>query len=219
MPPLVAETSSTLRNIFGYISDHWDAMKSGALKLAIMVLHLGASASPLNGGYVPSIGPFGLSITTADPTMDNLFLSPYYETNSSQVLLAMTNTPDRSFYWVPNSPNPVPPGPYLPQGTLLYEVKFHTAAYNLTVDLASFNTSQDLFTPVVLRTEYEAGTPYEHSAAFSRAGVIFLNDTSEFLGCRGKDAYTLQWQTNFEPGHQGQIDYHCAPVIVSISHQ
>ncbi|KAK6359219.1 hypothetical protein TWF696_000383 [Orbilia brochopaga] len=192
-------------------------MKSGVIKLAVMALHLGASASPLSGGFVPSVGPFGLSITTADPTMNNLFLSPYYETNSSQVLLAMTDRLDRSFYWVPNSPNPVPPGPYLAQGTLLYEVKFHTAAYNLTVDLAQWNSTQDLFTPVILRTEYETGTPYAHSAAYSRPGVIFLNDTAEFLGCRGTETYTLNWQTNFEPGRQGQIDYHCAPVIVSIS--
>ncbi|KAK6528583.1 hypothetical protein TWF281_009822 [Arthrobotrys megalospora] len=186
---------------------------------------LGALAAPLvapTGGFVPTIGPFGLKITTADASMNNKYLVPTAAPgNSTDVILALSDQPDRSYYWVPNSHNPVPPGPYLAQGTILYEVKFHTWAYNLTLDLAPWNGTETLYTPVILRDEYDIGTPFAHAAAYSRTGVVFLNDTSEFLGCRSDvptdNTYTLKWQTNFNAGNQGRVDYKCSPVIVSIT--
>ncbi|EWC48829.1 hypothetical protein DRE_00134 [Drechslerella stenobrocha 248] len=149
-----------------------------------------------------------------------MFLTPIYEfANSTQPVLGLTNTSDRSFYWVPNSHNPVPPGPYLAQGTFLYEVKFHTRAYNLTLDLAPFNSSQDIYTSVVLRNEFESGTQYAHEAAYAKSGVIFLNDTSEFLGCDSQYSYTLHWQAS-DAGAQAQaaIGHDCSSVIVSIAY-
>ncbi|KAK6501012.1 hypothetical protein TWF506_003767 [Arthrobotrys conoides] len=197
------------------------------LQLASLALFaLGAIAAPTvapSQGFVPTIGPFALKVNTANEDMNNKFLVPTAASgNSTDVVLAFSDLPDRSFYWVPNSHNPVPPGPYLAQGTVLYEVKFHTKAYNLTLDLASWSGPETLYTPVILRDEYDAGTPYAHSAAFSKPGVAFLNDTSDFLGCRGDvptdNTYTLKWQTNFNPGNQGRIDHKCSAVIVSMAH-
>ncbi|KAK6345735.1 hypothetical protein TWF718_007643 [Orbilia javanica] len=187
---------------------------------------LGAIAAPTvspSQGFVPTVGPFGLKVNAANGSINNKYLVPTAATgNSTEVVLALSDLPDRSFYWVPNSHNPVPPGPYLAQGTLLYEVKFHTRAYNLTLDLASWNSIETLYTPVILRGENDIGTPYAHAAAYSRPGVIFLNDTSQFLGCRGDipidNSYTLRWQVNFEAWNQGRIDYKCSPVIVSITY-
>ncbi|KAF3089336.1 hypothetical protein TWF569_003198 [Orbilia oligospora] len=196
------------------------------LQLASLALFaLGAIAAPTvapSQGFVPTIGPFALKVNTANQEMNNKFLVPTAASgNSTDVVLAFSDLPDRSFYLVPNSHNPVPPGPYLAQGTILYEVKFHTRAYNLTLDLTPWNGTETLYTPVILRDEYDVGTPYAHSAAFSKPGVAFLNDTSEFLGCRGDvptdNTYTLNWQTNFAPGNQGRIDYKCSPVIISIA--
>ncbi|EGX48171.1 hypothetical protein AOL_s00081g34 [Orbilia oligospora ATCC 24927] len=196
------------------------------LQLATLALFaLGAIAAPTvapSQGFVPTIGPFGLKVNTANQEMNNKFLVPTAASGSStDVVLAFSDLPDRSFYWVPNSHNPVPPGPYLAQGTILYEVKFHTRAYNLTLDLTPWNGTETLYTPVILRDEYDVGTPYAHSAAFSKPGVAFLNDTSEFLGCRGDvptdNTYTLNWQTNFAPGNQRRINYKCSPVIISIA--
>ncbi|KAK6504562.1 hypothetical protein TWF481_006502 [Arthrobotrys musiformis] len=197
------------------------------LQLACLAfLALGAIAAPTvapSQGFVPTIGPFGLKVNAANESINNKFLVPSAAPgNSTDVVLVLSDLPDRSFYWVPNSHNPVPPGPYLPQGTILYEVKFHTRAYNLTLDLATWNGTETLYTPVILRDEYELGTPYARSAAYSKPGVVFLNDTSEFLGCRSdtpaEDTYTLKWRTNFEAGNQGRIDYKCSPVIVSITY-
>ncbi|EPS43038.1 hypothetical protein H072_2974 [Dactylellina haptotyla CBS 200.50] len=184
----------------------------------LLLFVLGSGAAPTQG-FVPAIGPFGLRVTSADSSMENKYLVPTVDSNSTSVL-AFSELPDRSFYWVPNSANPVPPGGQLAQGTILYEVKFHTRAYNLTLDLASFNGTENLYTPVILRNESEAGTPFAHSATYSKPGVIFLNDTSEFLGCRSgsptDETITLQWQTNSEPGHQGQIDHKCSTVIIGM---
>ncbi|KAK6360085.1 hypothetical protein TWF730_006239 [Orbilia blumenaviensis] len=186
---------------------------------------LGAIAAPTvapNQGFVPTIGPFGLKVTTTNTNMNDKYLVPTIASgNSTDVVLAFSDLPDRSFYWVPNSHNPVPPGPYLAQGTLLYEVKFHTQAYNLTLDLAPWNSTETIYTPVILRDEYAAGTPYAHSAAYSKDNMILLNDAATFLGCIGgmptDNTYTLNWQTTFEPAMLGAIDYKCSPVSVSIT--
>ncbi|KAF3290769.1 hypothetical protein TWF970_000034 [Orbilia oligospora] len=202
------------------------------LQLATLALFaLGAIAAPTvapSQGFspleLPTMSAYYSTNATTFPSrrMNNKFLVPTAASGSStDVVLAFSDLPDRSFYWVPNSHNPVPPGPYLAQGTILYEVKFHTRAYNLTLDLTPWNGTETLYTPVILRDEYDVGTPYAHSAAFSKPGVAFLNDTSEFLGCRGDvptdNTYTLNWQTNFAPGNQRRINYKCSPVIISIA--
>ncbi|KAF3938745.1 hypothetical protein ABW19_dt0208155 [Dactylella cylindrospora] len=190
------------------------------LQLASVALFaLSATAVP-TGGFVPTIGPFSLKVNSANSELNQKFLGPVFDPeDTTRAGISISETPDRSFYWVPNSANPVPPGPKLAQGTLLYEAKFHTAAYNLTLGLAPFNQS-DLYTPVVMRDGSDNSTLYAHAAAYSNSGVIFVNDISEFLGCRADaptdDSYTLKWQTNFEPGRQGQIDHKCSTVIVSI---
>lgn len=133
--------------------------------------------------------------------------------------VGLVTNPDKSFYWVPNSARPAPPGPYMPWGTLIYEARFHTAAYNLTLDIAT-RSSADLVTPVVLHNDNF--TAFATAAAYNKySGVVFMNDTSEFLACVGGGypydyGYTLNWRSNFEPGWEGTVMHRCSPVIVSI---
>ncbi|KAF3932556.1 hypothetical protein ABW20_dc0104634 [Dactylellina cionopaga] len=152
--------------------------------------------------------------------MNDKYLTPTMLNDPVGTLLVLTDMPDRSFYWVPNSANPVPPGGQFAQGTLLYEVKSDIGAYNLTLGLAPFNPDNDLYTPVVLRSEFNTSTSYAHAAAHDVSGVVFLNDLDHFIGCSSFDVpthgfYTLEWQINFE--QQGLVDHRCAQLIISIS--
>ncbi|KAF3928638.1 hypothetical protein AA313_de0206554 [Arthrobotrys entomopaga] len=190
--------------------------------LTLVSFVLGAIAVP-TGGFLPTIGPFSLKVSSDNPSMQNKYLTPTVRTGTNETIVAISELPDRSWFWVPNSANPVPPGHQLAQGTLLYEVRFHTTTYNLTLDLASvtFKNPENLYIPVILRGEFDVGTAYAHAAAYSNSGAIFLNDTSGFLGCRSDvstdTTYTLKWQTNFEPGHIGQVGYKCSEIMVSMA--